>query len=192
MDSLHLRSVEEIERRAFCEHDQTVTDLITKMEDEAYNAVTPDHEAVIDDRNRLAEALKECVDRMNDVVTQIDECDIFTLAQIQSVCEVGQFEVLSKALENLPMTEPSEAFKDAIELAQEALKEVEPQEADTLRDRCRTLEASVETMRREAAVRDEQLEIYQRIYHTAERLVRPYTSKAPPKWAADLIRSMKP
>jgi hypothetical protein len=66
-------TLSERERIAFAAGDHATVALIHATEEECADVVPPEHEAMIDDRNRLRDALQICSERMADATEGLDE-----------------------------------------------------------------------------------------------------------------------
>ena len=117
--SLRGLSIDECERDAYARGDSVSLALIYAGEEHFETQCSPEHEAVIDDRNRLRDALQTCVDEMSSAETALNlfepEIDLAT-------GETSSFE--------LPDT-----FGAATADAEAALERCDEQIDDTLADK---------------------------------------------------------
>ncbi len=171
----------ERERLAFTIGDAQTLALIYQNEDEFAEVVSPEHEAVIDDRNRLRDALTECMERMHDAIEQLDTLNTSETTLVDIVTG-----------EDPPPIEFAPAFHDATELAAEALAQCESQLDDTARERLAKADATIASLRRTLAAQDGKLRMADAVLRDAQALVIPYrrTSKPAPKWAQRLIATL--
>jgi hypothetical protein len=180
MITLYL-TLAEHERAAYLRNDAAALALLHSAEEHAEDYVSPEHEAMIDDRNRLRDALQTCVDRMEETDTALTlfepEIDIAT-------GEPSCFEL-------------SDTFTDAIHDAETALERCDEQIDDTLATKLAqmTTERDALSANLKAATRD--LFNSRDLVNAIRFVVHSYTTrpgskpaKTPPKWAAYLIATL--
>ena len=131
---------------------------------------------MIDDRNRLRDALQECTDRMRDAVDQLDT-----------------FNDADERLADGVALEIAPAFHDAISDAEAALEQCDEQINDTLADKLAKMTAERDDLRREVG----ELAKSRQLADAVRFVVRSYTTlpgskpaKTSPKWAAHLLATL--
>jgi hypothetical protein len=160
----------EHERFAFMSNDRAALALIHAGEEEFETAVSPKHEAVIDDRNRLADALQRCIDRMNDAVFQLDQWN----TRNEPPAEDDQFE-------------HAPAFLNAIEGAEAALTQIEPQEDETAAGKALALQTRFDALQARFDALQADQHKAEEVFSALRYLTYPYrghAAKPAPKWAA--------
>lgn len=167
-------TINERERIAYCEGDHKALALIYAGEDYFEGEVSPEHEAVIDDRNRLRDSLNECVAQMSDAVAQLDELN----ARDEPIAD-------DEKIEHDP------AFLDAIEDAKCSLGMVESQYDETLREKLAIANRDLEALHARRAADEQRLRAADEVVRCLVYLTRDYTgrkAKPAPKWAQHAIQ----
>jgi len=169
-----ITTLAEHERAAYLRNDAAALALLHSAEENAEDYVSPEHEAVLDDRNRLRDALQTCVDRGANLIEGIED------EPLPGAC--------SARLEKL---------RDAIHDAETALERCDEQIDDTLADKLAkmTTERDALSANLKAATRDlfNSRELASAVRHVVSSYTTTYRSKptkTPPKWAAHLIATL--
>jgi hypothetical protein len=160
----------ERERFAFMSNDRSALALIHAGEEEFETVVSPEHEAVINDRNRLADALQRCIDRMNDAVFQLDQWN----TRNEPPADDDQFE-------------HAPAFLNAIEGAEAALTQIEPQDAETTAGKLLALQSRFDALQARFDALQADRHKAEEVFGALRYLTAPYrgyAAKPAPKWAA--------
>src|SRR5665213_167669 len=158
--SLRGLTVNERERDAYARGDLVAAYLIRATEEEILDDyVSAEHEAVIDDRNRLRAELQTCVDEMSSAETALNlfepEIDLAT-------GEASSFE--------LPDT-----FGAAIADAEAALKQCDEQIDDTLADKLAAARAESERLLAQLNASDAELRKSRELASAVRHVIEPYT-----------------
>ena len=172
-------TLDECERLAYAAGDTRLTALLYQTEDEFAEVISLEHEAVIDDRNRLRDALTECLERMNDAIEQLDT---FNTSEPEFDIVTGDPVCLNLAPE----------FGDAIDEGRTALLQCEPQDHTTTAEKLATANATIADLRAMNAKQAYDASRAAAVLADAQALTREYhrTAKPAPKWAQRLMRTL--
>ena len=175
-------SIDERERDAYARGDLVTVHLINATEEEILDDyVSTEHEAVIDDRNRLRAELQTCVAEMSSAETALNlfepEIDLAT-------GEASSFE--------LPDT-----FGAAIADAETALERCDEQIDDTLADKLAKMTTDRDTLAVRLKAYTDEITKSRALADAVRHVVRSHTTapgskpvKSAPKWAMHLIATL--
>jgi chromosome segregation ATPase len=173
-------TLSERERIAFAAGDHATVALIHATEEECADIVSPEHEAMIDDRNRLRDALQECRERMDDAIEQLDT-----------------FNAADERIADGASLEFAPAFHDAVTDAEDALERCDEQIDDTLADKLRKAETERDELRKRLAETDANGWKFRELRGMVQFFaLKPYVgaygrdAKPAPKWAQGLIAAL--
>jgi chromosome segregation ATPase len=182
-DFSHL-TLSERERIAFAAGDHATVALIHATEEECADIMSPEHEAMIDDRNRLRDALQTCTDRLDDAIGKLD-----TFNEHDDRLADG-------ALIDDKLIEP---LRDASAEAEDALERCDEQIDETLADKLRKVEAERDNLRGHAEADARMAQRWHDLRGAVRFVLKPYALHRPyddiysataPKWAAHLIATL--
>jgi chromosome segregation ATPase len=181
MSALDSFTLAEAERDAYLRNDAAALALLTLAEENAEDYVSPEHEAMVDDRNRLRDALQTCTDRTD---AAIEKLDAFNDHDDRLADGALIDETLIESLR-----EAAADAEDALERCDEQIDEttsaklIESQ-ADSADLRKRLAEAEAE-LRKARELRDAV-----RYLPAVIAAMRVRNPKPAPKWAAHLIATL--
>jgi chromosome segregation ATPase len=149
-------------------------------------------EEMTDDRNKLRDALTECVEQMEAMQTDVEDfCNEETIRRVLDRHVALHADQIIDELGNEPTTDVSEEFKDAIEQAEGALANNASQEDDTKLDQIRQLTKQVADLQGRLDGLSSSRAAAASLASIVRLVLRPYSAKTGPAWAETLKKALE-